>query len=196
LNYGDYAYIEPYRERSLGSEAEQGVARRQAMFHMWIRPTSVENAPFALKLALTELEDLVRDGLTQQELDDVRAWLIGANALWFADPGSRLAAAAEAEAGGWEDMYRNLPSKLEALTLDEVNAALRRHLHPADLRIVAVGAADGWVERLVGAAPTPIVYQGVTPGAAQAARDADVSARSVGIAADAVRRVPAEQVFR
>src|SRR5690606_17829205 len=34
LNYGTYAYIEPYAERSDGPQPEQGVSRRMPMVHL------------------------------------------------------------------------------------------------------------------------------------------------------------------
>lgn len=195
LNYGTYAYVEPFRERGDAALAEQGVLRRQAMLHLWLRPTSEENAPFALKLALDELGRLARDGITQTQLDDTRSYLLGSLPLTAPDPGRRLAFAVEAEAMGTPDPTTSLPDALAALTVDGVNAALFRHLRPDDLRIVAVGGDPATlIARLTGAAPTPIVYQGVTPDAAQAARDAEVAAQAVGLAG--ARVVAAQELFR
>jgi zinc protease len=194
LNYGTYAYMEPYRERIDSSVADEGVARRQGMFHVWIRPTSEENAAFALKLTLAEVEDLVANGLTQDELDSVRAWITGSIPGWYAQPGRRLAAAVEATSGGWPDPRLELAERLAGVTVDDVKRVLALHVHPADLRVVAVGASGGWVDAVLGAAPTPMIYQGSQPDAAQAARDADVASRSVGFGS--VTRVAAEDVFR
>lgn len=194
LNYGTYAYVEPYRERSDASVADEGVVRRQGLFHVWIRPTSEQNAAFALKLTLAELEDFVANGLTQEELDDVRSWVTGSVAGWYAQPGRRLSAAVEATAGGWPDQRLELAERIAGVTVDDVKRALAAHVHPADVRVVAVGADGGWVDALLGAAPTPMTYQGSQPDAAQAARDADVAARAVGIGS--VTRVAAEDVFR
>lgn len=195
LNYGTYAYVEPFRERGDAALAEQGVLRRQSMLHLWLRPTSQENAPFALKLALDELARLARDGITQDQLDDTRSYLLGSLPLTAPDPGRRLAFAVEAEAAGAPDPTALLPLALAELTVERVNAALYRHLRPDDLRIVAVGGDPAaLVARLTGEAPTPIVYQGVTPDAAQAARDAEVAAQALGISG--VRVVPAAALFQ
>jgi zinc protease len=195
LNYGTYAYIEPFRERGDAALPEQGVVRRQSMLHLWLRPTSQENAPFALKLALDELSRLARDGITQAQLDDTRSYLLGSLPLQAPTPGRRLAFAVEAEATGTPDPTSLLPQALAGLTLDSVNAALYRHLRPDGLRIVAVGGdPEALIARLTGDAPTPIFYQGVSPDEAQAARDADVAAQALHLVG--ARVVPVGELFR
>jgi zinc protease len=143
LNYGDYAYIEHHVERRGSSAAEQAVLRRDNHFAVWIRPTSIEDGPLALELALAEVERWVNEGLTQQELDDVRSWLLGSLAVQAPDAGRQQLYALEAAASGTPDLRTLLPERLPALTLEEVNAAIARHVRPSDLEIVAVsGEAD------------------------------------------------------
>ena len=77
LNYGDYAYIEAFRQYGYTTYPEQGVLRERPMFYVWLRPTSLENGPFALKLAIDELEQWVTHGLTEQEFETVRKYAVG-----------------------------------------------------------------------------------------------------------------------
>ena len=150
LNYGDYAYIEHHVERRGSSTAEQAVLRRDNAFTVWIRPTSIDDGPLALELALGEVERWVKEGLTQQELDDVRSWLLGSLAVQAPDAGRKQLFALEAAASGTPDLLTWLPEVLPALTLEDVNAAIARHVRPADLRIVAVsGEADALVAELL-----------------------------------------------
>lgn len=180
LNYGTYAYPEPFRERRGAALEENGMGRRQSFFHLWIRPTSRDNGPFALKLALAELEKLVAEGLPAERFDDIQTYLGGAVPLLARDPGRRLAYAVEAAATGHPDPLVTLPDALSELTLDDVNAALKAHLRPKDLRVVAVGGAgQALVDRLTSDAPTVITYQGLEPDEAQAARDAEVAGTAI-----------------
>lgn len=189
LNYGDYAYVEPHVERPTSSLPEQGVLRSQNRFAIWIRPTSLEDGPFALKLALHEVERWVESGLTREELDDVRAWMIGALAVGAADPGRRLAYALEAEVTGTPDLLRWLPGALEALTLEEVNAAIAAHVRPDDLRVVAVsGEAEALVARLLDPAPTPAT--------APRPDDEAIAARPIGLAPEHAWTAAADGFFR
>jgi zinc protease len=195
LNYGTYAYMEPFVQRGWTTLPEQGVSRQQPHFSLWIRPTSIENGPFALKLALDELERLVTDGLEEAEYELNRDYLVGHLALEAPDPGRRLAYALDAAATGTPNLLEYVPVALESVTLEEVNAALATHLRPQNLRIVAVsGEAADLVTRLVEGIPTPIVYNDVLPSPEQAARDEEVAARSVGLTESDT--TPAEGIFR
>lgn len=197
LNYGTYAYVEAYTQRGWTSLPENGVVRRQNHFYTWVRPTSLDNGPFALRLALAEVERLDQHGLEPQEFEDVRDYLQGWVPTLAQDPGRRLAFALDAEAAGTPDLLTALPSALEQLTLEAANEAIARHLDPANLKIVAVtGDPEGLRARLLGAEPTPIVYRDVAPDAAQTARDLEVASWPLGLEPDDVWVVDAQGLFR
>ena len=176
LNYGTYSYVEQYVQRGWSSWPANGVLRQQNHFYVWIRPTSIENGPFAIKLAIAEMERLHEDGLEPQEFEDTREYLKGWVPLLAQDPGRRLAFALEAEAAGVPDLLSHLTGSLDEMTVEEVNDAVQRHLDLDNLRIVAIsGDAEGLKERLLSDDPTPIVYRDVTPDDEQAARDEEVA---------------------
>ena len=122
LNYGTYAYVEPYVQRGWSSMPQQGVWRRQSHFYVWIRPTSLENGPFALRLALAEVDRLIDDGLESEEFEDTRSYLQGWIPLLAQDPGQRLAFELEARATGMPN-FLDLVQHLPNLDRAEVNAA-------------------------------------------------------------------------
>jgi len=197
LNYGDYAYVEPYVQQGWSPTPENGVLRTTNHFYLWLRPTSTENGAFALKLALHELDLLLDAGLTQEEFVRTVSYLQGTIPLLARDPGRRLAFALDAEAMGVPNMLETLPPALDSLTVEQVNDALRRHLRPDDLTIVAVsGDAEGLSQILVGGDETAIVYADVTPSETQAAVDAEVAKRDVGLEDADVVVVPAEGIFQ
>ncbi|MBW1881078.1 MAG: insulinase family protein, partial [Deltaproteobacteria bacterium] len=109
LNYGTYAYMEPFVQRGWTTLPEQGVLRRQPHFSLWIRPNSIENGPFALKLALDELERLVTDGLEEGEYERNRSYLHGHLASEAHDPGRRLAYALDAAATETPNLLEHVP---------------------------------------------------------------------------------------
>jgi zinc protease len=197
LNYGDYAYVEAYSERRGSSLPEQGVLRQQPYFYVWIRPTSIENGPFALKLAVLEIERLVADGLDSREFEDVRAYLKGSLPLLAQDPGRRLAYALDAAATETPNPLVALTAALDALTVEEVNAAVRRHVHPDTLRIIAVtGEAETLKRRLLEEASTPIVYNDVQPSEAQIQRDTEAADWPIGLTEDTIWIAPAQGLFQ
>ncbi len=197
LNYGDYAYIEVYRQAGWSATREVGTARVQNAFYTWLRPTTAENGPFALKAAVSLVEDFVRDGLTPAEFARTRDYLRGRVALWADHPGRRLGWAVEARALGTPDPIVALPAALDGLTLAQVNEAVRRHIRPEDLRIVVVtGDAAAFEAAVTGDAPTPLVVagEGVAPGSPQATQDAAWAARDLQLRA--VHTVAGDGVFR
>lgn len=204
LNDGAYAYVEPYLERLDGSAPEQGLVRSQPHFSIGIRPTSLENGAFALKLALDELEHFVEEGLTEAELENARSYLLAQATLLAPDPGRRLAYALEAEAAGVPNLLELLPT-VASLTLDQVHEAVRRHVRPDELRIVAVtGDPDGLRRALLEPGPTPVTYP-LASGGDEAVgvvaktvlqRDQEVAGKSAGLSPEDTWTVPARGIFR
>lgn len=182
LNYGTYAYAEPFAERQENKQPENGLIREQDHFTLWIRPTSLENGPFALRLAIDELERLVEHGVTAEELERTKKSLALVTPLEALDPGRRLAYAMDARVSRTRSVLTRVPEELASLTLEQVNGALARHLKPDRLWIVAVtGDAADLVERTQPGSVTPVVYEGIEPDAAQAARDEQVASKPLSI---------------
>ncbi|MCA9491582.1 MAG: insulinase family protein [Myxococcales bacterium] len=195
LNYGDYAYVEPWLERGSSTWQDQGTLRTQNRFAVWIRPTSVENGPFALRLALDELARWRDEGLTDAELEDARSFLRSTIPVLAADPGRRLTYALEARATGTPDLQEDLGARLDALTLDQVNDAVRRHVSLDALTVVAVsGEAQAFVDAVTGDAPTPMTPPSPDPSLAE--RDAAVAGRPTGIDVAHAWVVQADGIFR
>lgn len=195
LNYGDYAYLEHYEQIGWSSTQELGTARSQPQFYVWLRPTTVDNGPFALKLALDLTETLVEEGLSQAEFEQTQAYLSARIGTWAMTPQRRLGFALEARAHRVPDRLVDLPAAIDALSLDDVNDALSEHIHPENLRIVVV-TADGqrFVDSVIEDRDTPIVYNGVTPTPEQAAMDDRISTTRLEL--DTWSIVPAEGIFQ
>lgn len=197
LNYGDYAYVEPFTQRGYTSLPENGVLRRQQYFSMWLRPIASDNAAFGLKLAVDELERLVADGLDAEEFDNTVAHLKGTTAVLARNPGRRLAYTLDAEATGTPMLLDWLPEALDGIDNDDVTRALQTHLKPQDLRIVAVGGSAETIHAaLLDGTRTPITYTDVEPSTEQAERDSEIATKDLGIDPADAHRVEAKGIFR
>ena len=172
LNYGDYAYLENYRQDGWSARQQVGTGRVQNHFSTWIRPVTADNGPFALKAALDLVSDWAARGLEEDELERMKGYLPARIALWGDEPIRRLGWAVEARLMGWPDPLDDLPARIAALSGDDVRAALDRHITPDDLRVVVV-TADGQAFLDALGAPSPLVYAGEAPalGSPQAAQD-------------------------
>jgi zinc protease len=195
LNYGDYAYIEHYVQTGWSATRELSTSRVQNQFYVWIRPTSLENGPFATKLALQLVEELVADGLREDEFNDIKAYMLRRMGLWAQEPGRRLGFQVDAVSMDHPNLLETLPAQIEALTLEQVNAAITAHISTDAMRFVVVtndGAAFG--QSLLEDSETPIVYNGVQPDEEQAAVDTEVASKKVEV--DSWSVVAAEGIFR
>jgi len=197
LNYGAYAYVEPYVQQGWSPPPENGVLRRTNHFYMWLRPTSLANGPFAAKLARDELAELLESGLSDEELVEVRSHLKGAIPLLATDPGRRLAYALDAEISHTPNLLDHIPAHLDELSNDAIREAVRRHVSLDDLVVVAVtGDGEALRQRLLGDEPTPVEYADVTPDDEQAERDDRVAASGMGLDPSRVVILEADGVFR
>ena len=75
INYGDYAYIEYFPRGGQVLEPPPNVARASQAFQIWIRPAEPPQAAFALRLAVYELNKLVKDGIPQEDFERTREFL-------------------------------------------------------------------------------------------------------------------------
>jgi zinc protease len=164
LNYGDYAYIEYFPRGMFRMEPEPNLGRRQQIFQVWIRPVEPQNALFALRAARYELDRLVRDGLTAEEFEGTRQFLLKNAAILVQTQDARLGYALDSQYYGVPDYTEFVRERLSRLTLKQVNDAIRRHLGSDRMQIVMV-TKDGEAlkAQLVGGAVSPIAYNSPKP---------------------------------
>jgi len=197
LNYGDYAYVEPFVQRGWSSMSEQNVLRRQTHYQFWIRPVSNENGAFSLKLAMSELSQFIENGLDQEEFDRTKSYLLGNIPLLAQQPGRRLLFALDAQSTGTPNLLTQLPERLAELSLDDVNEAIKRHIRSDSLRIVAVsGDSENLFEQLTEETTTPVVYSGVQPDELMMKQDAEIAEKDLKIAKSQSKLVQTTGIFR
>jgi zinc protease len=196
LNYGDYSYIETFIQEGGSTFPLTNIPRRQQTFSIWIRPVARNNAAFAVREAVRELQRLVDQGLTKAELDQTRAFLLNYSRLWAQSQSRRLGYRMDSASYGIPSYIDRVQEVLPTLSLEEVNAAIRKHLHPANLKIaiVAVGAR-GLLQQLTSSEPTPINYQTPTTDATLLAEDKEIAAYPLKVNAARVRILLASTLF-
>ena len=144
-----YLRRDPNRPRALVvADSPEQVAEQQAAAAM-IAPYGPLNikAPALLDKGLAstnrELTKWYKEGITAEELEYRKSALAGEHQIRLATSAGMASAILDAVERGltpaWIDDY---PTKLAALTLDEVNAAIRRHVDPNKMVIVTAGTFD------------------------------------------------------
>ncbi|MEN6457960.1 MAG: pitrilysin family protein [Thermoguttaceae bacterium] len=196
LNYGDYTYLEHFPVAAKQFVPPTNVARRQQIFEMWIRPVPNTARQFALRAALREFQRLIDHGLTQEQFDETRAFLRKFVPHLAPTTMAQLGYAVDDRFyginGSHLEKYRQA---MQDLTLDEVNAAIRRHLQYNDLQIVFVTKdAQSLKDALVAETPSPITYATPKPDSV-IAEDREISVFPLKIKAENVRIVPLTELF-
>jgi zinc protease len=195
LNYGDYAYIEYFPLGMYRMEPPPNVARHQQIFQLWIRPVEPSTAKFALRLALYELDKLIKNGIPEDGFERTREFL--------AKNLNVLTRARSAELGYEIDgIWYGVPNYLEymkgalaKLTREDVNLAIRQHLRTNRLVIVAVANnAEELKRQLASDDPSPMTYNSPKPAAITDV-DKIVEKWPLHLRPENIRIVPASKVF-
>jgi zinc protease len=153
-------------------------------------------APFALRAALRELQLLVDNGMTREQFELTRTFL-KKYSLHFAETTStKLGYAMDDRFFGIaEGHLARFRQMMDELSLDDVNAAIKRHLQYDNLKIAVVTGDAAHLRALLASdAPTPITYATPKPDAILA-EDRIIAAWPVSLPADRVRIVPVAEAF-
>ena len=216
-NYGDYSYIEHFASRPRSLFPPFNTPRSRQYFSIWIRPVAHRYALHLLKGLTWELENFVREGLTEAQ---VAAAKNKAKVLYLnlAETGSRLLnvrlddAFYSQSASGYLDHYLE---RLDAVTVEQVNSAIRTHLKTENLKYVVVthsDQAENLANQLAGDLPAAgksleeyqipnIDHQGkevhaISPDKLEILqKDAVWGSYRLGVPRDHIRIVPADRIF-
>ena len=164
MNYGDYAYIEAFPRGMFQFFADPNLGRRAQIFEVWIRPVVPENAHMALRIAVHELRRLIDEGLTQEQFDSTRNYLMKNVFLITATEDRQLGYALDSQWYGIGEFTSFMRDRLSKLTLADVNRAVKTHLSGSDLQVVIIAKdAKDLKDRLTSDAPSPIKYDAPKP---------------------------------
>jgi zinc protease len=195
INYGNYSYIEAFPRGMYQFFPDPNIARSRQIFEIWIRPVVPANAHMTLRIALHELGSMVRNGLTREDFEETREYLMKNVYVMTARQGQQLGYALDSKWYGIGEFTQFMREKLGALTLEQVNAAITRHLSDQNFSIVIIAKdAAGLKQALVSDADSAIKYDGERPQDVLA-EDKAIGALKLRIPAQNVRITPIAEVF-
>ncbi|HZH90578.1 MAG TPA: pitrilysin family protein [Pyrinomonadaceae bacterium] len=195
LNYGDYAYIEYFPGGMFQFEPEPNLARQQQIFQIWIRPVPPEQGHFVLRAALYEYDKLVREGLAREAFEATREFLTKYSNILTATQDARLGYALDSRYYKIGDFNNHMRDRLSRLTLEDVNAVIKKYLATNRMRIVVVTKdAEALRDAILANKPSPMTYNSPKP---QAILDEDkiIQVYPIDVRAEQIRITPVDQVF-
>jgi zinc protease len=195
MNYGDYAYIEAFPRGMFQFFPDANIARRKQIFEIWIRPVVPANAHMALRVALYELDRLVKNGLSKNDFETTRDYLMSNVYVMTARQDQQLGYGLDSQWYGIGEYTDYLRKAVQSLTLDQVNAAVKRHLGSSGISVVIVTKdAAGLKQTLVSDAFSPITYDG-EKDKTLLDEDKIIGAMKLNIPAEKVTITPIDRVF-
>ncbi|MFZ6767415.1 M16 family metallopeptidase [Undibacterium sp. Di26W] len=195
MNYGDYAYIEAFPGGMFLSFPTPNRARQSQLFEIWIRPVAPENAHMALRVAVAELDKMVNQGLSKEQFEITRTYLMKNVFMMTATQDQQLGYALDAQWYRTPEFTKMMRDNLSKLSLADVNAAMKKHLSAQNMSVVMIAKdAAGLKDKLVSDGFSAIKYNSEKP---RELLDEDlvIGNRKLNIKAEAVSITPATRVF-
>ena len=196
MNYGDYAYVEYFPNGMYLMQPEPNYARKNDLFQVWLRPLrSNDDALFATRAALYELDQLVKNGLGAEGFEATRNFLKKQVALLTASQSRQLGYALDSRYYETPDFVEYVRTGLDALTLAQVDAAIRKHFRLDAMQFVFIAKdAEDLAKKLRAGTASPITYNTPKPEALLA-EDRLLAKYPLGLKSDAVKVVKADTLF-
>lgn len=164
LNYGDYAYVEYFPRGMFQFEPDPNLARQQQIFQIWIRPVEPKNGHFTLRAALFEYDKLVKDGMSQENFDNTKNFLIKYVNILTQTQSAELGYALDSKYYGIADYNLYMKAGLAKLTLADVNRVIKKYLASKSMTIAMITKdADGLRGAILGNKTSPISYNAPPP---------------------------------
>ena len=177
MNYGDYSYIEWYHNGGGNMVPPSGVPRQSNYFALWIRPVqiakqlkmqyeelkdvNVGHAHFALRMALREMDKMIKNGLSEEDFEATRAFLKSYIRLYIKSPDQQLGYLMDSKMYGRENYIEELSELLSDLTLEDVNNAIKKYMQIDNMKITIVtdvSEAQPLAESLKNNTISPMTY--------------------------------------
>lgn len=194
LNYGDYAYIEFFNRPGGQFFPSPGIGRRAQLFEIWIRPVVPENAQMSLRIALYETQKMIDEGLSEQDFQNTRDYVMKNVYLLTSTQNQRLGYALDSWWYGIPEYTEYMRGQYAKLTREQVNAAIKKYLSAKNMHVVIITKdAEGLKNTLVSDAPSSIKYDAPKPELAE--EDKTIGSYKLNIKPENVRIVNVDDVF-
>lgn len=154
--------IRAERGWSYGAYSSLPFDRCRQAFSLWTFPKAADAAP-CIAHQLQMLEEWVDQGVTSAELDWVKQYLVRSHAFAIDTAPKRVGLALDEALYDLPDSYYECYTRrVEAVTIEEVNEAIRQRINPANLVVAVLGTAATIRESIAASIPALATVE-VTP---------------------------------
>lgn len=216
MNYGNYSYIEWYDNGGSNMLPPAGVPRSTNYFAIWLRPVQVAeglkkqyaelsdikvgHAQFALRLAIREIDMLIKNGMSQKDFEATRQFLRSYNKLYIQTPESQLGYLLDSKFYGRKDYIKEMDALLAKLTVNDVNRAVRKYLQTQNMFVTIVtddSEALPLAQALENNTNSPMSYSNLMKeGLPQKVKDEDAEIANYPLHVKSVKIVDTKDTFK
>src|SRR5690554_190257 len=133
----------------------------------------------AIHEMIYEIRNIVENGITEEELEEAKANLSGSFGRSLENPSTIASFAINiAQYDLPEDYYSTYLQRLNALTVEDINAAAKKYIQPENMYITIVGKGDDFKDKVSRFGEVKL-YTNTGEEAKEIAVDADVTAEKV-----------------
>jgi zinc protease len=165
MNYGDYSYIEYFPRGMYQTKPDANLGRSSQIFQVWLRPLRSNNdAHFATRAALYELDGLIENGMSEKDFQATRNYLTNYAPQLVASQDQQLGYALDSEFYQTEEFVKYVRGEFAKLTLDDVNRVIKENLQTDDIHYVFIsGDGKDMKKRLLSEQVSPLKYNSEKP---------------------------------
>jgi len=165
MNYGDYSYIEYFPRGSSQTKPDANLGRSSQIFQVWLRPLRSNNdAHFATRAAMFELDKLIKNGMSKKDFEATRNFLINYVPQLVSSQDKQLAYALDSEFYNTEDFVSLVRNQLKTLTVNDINRVIKENLQTDNIQYVFIsGDAKDMKNRLAKETRSVLKYNSDKP---------------------------------
>ena len=197
MNYGDYSYIEYFPRGMYQTKPDSNLGRSSQIFQVWLRPLRSNNdAHFATRAALFELDNLIENGMSEKDFQATRNYLTNYAPQLVASQDQQLGYALDSEFYQTEECVKYVRGEFAKLTLDDVNRVIKENLQTDDIHYVFIsGDGKDMKKRLLSEQVSPLKYNSEKP-AELLATDKVIESYKLTLPAKNVEVIAVDKVFK
>lgn len=165
MNYGDYAYIEYYPRGMFQTKPDANLGRSSQIFQVWLRPLRSNNdAHFATRVAMYELDKLIENGMSQDDFEATKNFVYNFVPQLVASQDRQLGYMLDSHFYGTDDFVKYVREGLGKLTVADVNRVIKENLQTDNIHYVFItGDGKDMQQRLLGEQTSPLTYNSEKP---------------------------------
>ncbi len=197
MNYGDYSYIEYFPRGMYQTKPDSNLGRSSQIFQVWLRPLRSNNdAHFATRAALYELDKLIENGMSEKDFQATRNYLTNYAPQLVASQDQQLGYALDSEFYQTEEFVKYVRGEFAKLSLDDVNRVIKENLQTDDIHYVFIsGDGKDMKKRLLSEQVSPLKYNSEKP-AELLATDKIIESYKLTLPAKNVEVIAVDKVFK